>query len=191
MWYSYWLQAKGYGAAEHGRQADAPLDPTQRDEADREQLRGWLIQMTFDNTVAVVGTLIVILAFLILGTELLRPQGLVPEENRVAETLGQLLGGVWGPVGFWFMVVGVFVGFWDTVLSDQDGFGRLFADGTRILLRPFRFGGRWDDETFLKRVYVIGLVTVLPIALYAWVIRWACLSSREPSRSRISRWSPG
>jgi hypothetical protein len=122
--------------------------------------------MTLDTTVAVAGTLVVTLAFLVLGTQLLRPAGLVPEEDRVAEVLGELLGGVWGQAGFWFMVLGVFVGFWDTVLSDQDGFGRMFADGTRRLLGSRWTSGRWADEAFLQRGFVLVLVTALPIALY-------------------------
>jgi len=59
----------------------------------------------------------------------------------------------------------VFVGFWDTVLSDQDGHGRLFANGTRLLLGR-RARGRWADERWLRRAFVLGLTTVLPIGLY-------------------------
>ncbi|HEX5541326.1 MAG TPA: Nramp family divalent metal transporter [Micromonospora sp.] len=125
IWYSYWLPAKGYGAA--GKSPAA---------GDIERLRGWIRQMTLDTSIAVVGTLLITMAFLILGVELLRPRGLVPEEERVAEVLGRLLGDLWGPVGFWFMVVAVFIGFWDTVLSDQDGFSRMFASGARLLRRP-------------------------------------------------------
>jgi hypothetical protein len=101
----------------------------------------------------------------ILGTELLRPQGLVPEENKVAETLGKILGDLWGPVGFWFMVGGVFIGFWDTVLSDQDGHSRLFASGT-CHLAGAKLKGKWRDEQFLKGFFVVVLVTFLPITLY-------------------------
>jgi hypothetical protein len=55
--------------------------------------------MTLDNTSAVVGTLVITLAFLMLGVERLRPQGLVPQgEQGCAAVLGQLLGGVWGPI---------------------------------------------------------------------------------------------
>lgn len=165
IWYSYWIRAKRYGAA--GLPQDSPgFDPRSAADPDRERLRGWLKQMTLDNSIAVVGTLIITLAFLILGVELLRPEGLVPEEDRVADVLGELLGGVWGPVGYWFMVTGVFVGFWDTVLSDQDGFGRMFADGARHTVRQFGLSGRWADEERLRRGFVIVLLTVLPVALY-------------------------
>lgn len=166
MWYSYWITSKGYGAARIERPETEPVDVKGLADSDRGRLQGWLTQMTFDTTVAVIGALIITLAFLILGAELLRPRGLVPEENQVAATLGTLLGGVFGVVGFWFMIVAVFIGFWDTVLSDQDGFGRMFASGTRILGKSFGLSGRWTDEKFLRKSFVIGLVTIVPIALY-------------------------
>jgi Mn2+/Fe2+ NRAMP family transporter len=170
IWYSYWIQKKGYGAAQHGQ----TLNPKGHNitAGDKQKLNGWIRHMTLDNTMAVVGTCIITLAFLILGAELLRPEGLVPEEDKVAEVLGKLLGQVWGPVGFWFMIICVFIGFWDTVLSDQDGFGRMFSGGTKILLKPLKLHQRWSDEKFLNRLFVIVLVTVLPIILY--------LVQREP-----------
>jgi Mn2+/Fe2+ NRAMP family transporter len=158
IWYSYWCVEKGYGAAATKNARDA------------ERLRGWVAQMTLDNTVAVVGTFLIAGAFLVLGAELLKPQGLVPEEQRVAATLGRLLGDVWGPAAYWFMIAGVFVGFWDTVLSDQDGHGRMFADGSRLVLPRLRS----IDKEMLRRAFVAVLVTALPIALY--------LSVGEPVR---------
>lgn len=161
IWYSFWVKAKRYGAAARG----GTVELRDLQQADRRRLRGWIGVMTLDCTVAVVGTLVVTLAFLILGTELLGPRKLVPEEDRVASVLGRLLGDVWGRAGFWFMVLGVFVGFWDTVLSDQDGHGRMFSTGIRLLLRPLGRGW-WTDEERLRRAVVLVIVTALPIALY-------------------------
>ena len=121
--------------------------------------------MSLDTTTAVIGTVIITLSFLILGTELLKPKGLVPEENKVAQTLGQILGSLWGPVGFWFMIVSVFIGFWDTVLSDQDGHSRVFTSGTKHLMGK-KLKGRWSDEKFLKRLFVIVVLTIIPVILY-------------------------
>jgi Mn2+/Fe2+ NRAMP family transporter len=148
IWYSYWTVAKGYGKG---------------GDRDVAHLRSWVTQMTLDNTVAVVGTFLVAAAFLVLGAELLQPRGLVPEEQQVASTLGRLLGDVWGPAAYWFMITGVFIGFWDTVLSDQDGHSRMFADGTRLIMPSLK---KYSEAT-LRRVFVLGLVTVPPIALYA------------------------
>lgn len=157
LWYSYWVQAKGYGAAA----MTEPPDLDALEEKDVAHLRGWVRQMTLDNTVAVVGTLALTMAFLVLGAELLRPEGLVPDEDRIADVLGELLGGVWGRAGYWFMILAVFVGFWDTVLSDQDGFGRMFANGTSLTLPGVRV-----DTDLMRRLYVVLLLTVAPVALY-------------------------
>jgi Mn2+/Fe2+ NRAMP family transporter len=166
IWYSYWITEKGYGAASLARRSHSPIRPQDLGRDDQQRLRGWVTQMTFDCSIAVLGTLIVTVAFLILGTELLLPRNLVPEEDRVAQTLGRLLGDVWGPIGFWFMVTAVFIGFWDTVLSDQDGHGRLFANGARLLARGLGIKGAWQSEDRLQKVFVTSLATVLPIVLY-------------------------
>ena len=174
IWYSYWLPAKGYGAAGARDDAPSPREAphggtarTGAPDADRDaRLRGWLRQLTLDNTVAVVGTLVITLGFLVLGTELLRPRGLVPEEERMAQVLGQLLGQVWGRVGLYAMLVGLLVGFWSTVLSNQDGFARMFAHGTRLIVRR---GGRWADDAFLRRAFVFVHLSALPIGLFLLV----------------------
>lgn len=168
IWYSYWIQKKGYGAASAVNGTERRKANRYTDE-DKRKLKGWIRQMTIDNNFAVFGTLLVTVSFLILGAELLKPRGLVPEENKVAEVLGHLLGTIWGAPGFWFMILAIFVGFWDTVLSDQDGFGRMFAGGFRLLLSPFHLKGKWNDETFLKNLVVIVVATLLPIILYLLV----------------------
>jgi len=164
MWYSYWVEARGYGAASvKGRER---INPKQLDQGEKKKLQGWMGLTLLSNTLAVSGALLAALSFLILGGELLRPQGLVPKENQVAETLGRLLGDIWGPFGFWFMIAIVFITFCSTVLSVEDGFGRMFADGTQILLQGFGVRGRWTQEKFLQRFYIIVLLVALPIAVY-------------------------
>lgn len=165
-WYSFWLRTKRYGAA---ALAGERVEPASLAEEDRTRLRGWLRQLTLDNTVAVVGTLVIMLAFLVLGAELLRPRRTLPEEDRIARVLGELLGGVWGDLGFWVMVGAVLVGFWSTVLSSQDGFARMFSSGTHLLAGAYRAQGRWRDYRFLCRTYLVVLLTVLPLGLYLLV----------------------
>jgi Mn2+/Fe2+ NRAMP family transporter len=164
LWYSYWVRAKRFGAAA----LDARRNPSELSETERSHLAGWVRHMTVDCTLAVIGTLIVTLAFLVLGTELLGPKRLLPEEERVAEVLGRLLGDVWGPAGFWAMVVGLLVAFSATVLSNQDGHGRLHADGTRLLLKSFGIEPPWARESTLQKAYIVVLLTALPIVLFAW-----------------------
>lgn len=84
----------------------------------------------------------------------------------MAGVLGRLLGDVWGPVGFWFMVGAILLGFWCTTLSVQDGFGRLLGHGAVILLKPAGAKGRWADVKFWRVVLLAGLLTAAPVALY-------------------------
>jgi Mn2+/Fe2+ NRAMP family transporter len=162
MWFSYWVDARGYGAAAAAAKPAFPLP-----DADRARLRGWLSVMTLTNTLAVIGAMLMALAFLVLGGELLRPEGLVPDEDRVAETLGRLLGGVWGPAGFWFMIAAVFATFCSTTLSVQDGFGRMFGDGLAILAASAGARGRWAGRRRLERACAIVLLGAAPVATFA------------------------
>jgi Mn2+/Fe2+ NRAMP family transporter len=164
MWFSYWTAARGYGAASDNQHE--PIEPGNLPEEQKKELRSWIKHMTIANTLAVCGALVIAFAFLILGAELLQPQGLLPEKARVAETLGQLMGGVWGRIGFWFMIGAVFVTFVSTILSDQDGFGRMFSDGTSILAADKTANKKWNDARFLKKVVVIFVLGILPIAIY-------------------------
>lgn len=164
MWFSYWTAARGYGAA--SLHHTEPIDPAQLPEDQKRELKGWIKHLTIANTLAVLGALVIAFAFLILGTELLKPEGLLPEENKVARVLGQLMGGVWGIIGFWFMIAAVFITFMSTILSDQDGFGRMFADGTAILVAGGGQPKPWADPARLKKIFVLVLLAILPVITY-------------------------
>lgn len=164
MWFSYWTKERGYGAA--SLQRPTPLNTKSLNKEEREKLKGWIGHMTTANSLAVIGALVIAFAFLILGTELLKPKGLVPEENKVSETLGQLLGGIWGQTGFWFMIAAVFVTFISTMLSGQDGFGRMFSDGAAILLKKTGVPKKWKEPKFLQNVFLIILLCILPAITY-------------------------
>jgi Mn2+/Fe2+ NRAMP family transporter len=161
IWYSYWLPAKGYGARqinETGQEAFAT-------EKGRQYLGGWIRQMTLDISVGIIAGTIIVLAFLILGAELLGPKKIVPEENKVAETLGGMLKNLWGATGYWLMIVGVFAGFWGTVLTNQDGWARMLANGMRVLFPASK--SKWlRNEQRLKKLFVVFIFTMLPIVIY-------------------------
>ena len=163
-WYSYWVPAKGYGAASVQNPEEA-----WRDENNISKLKGWIKEMTFDNTLGVIGGLLVVVAFLILGTELLRPQQLVPEENKVASVLGKLLESTWGKAGFWAMIVGVLIGFWNTTMTNQDGWGRLFANGSHILIGNRQVNKKWKDEGYLRKWISWILLAAIPLIVYLFV----------------------
>ncbi len=104
-----------------------------------------------------------------MGAELLEPEGVVPAENEVAKVLDQLLGDVWGSVGYCFMITAVFIGFWQTTLTNQDGWSRLLADGGSIIMRRFQVKSRWANEKFLQKVLLIVLLTGVTATVYLFV----------------------
>ena len=190
MWYSYWVAARGYGgrvgSQDHGQDEDQagqagtagqPGDGTAgAGELDVEELtrraRGWLRVMSTTALIGVVGGMLVILSFLILGAELLGPEGIVPEGVRVAEDLTKLFSEVWGTAGRWILLVGIFVALWGTIIADQDGWGRMYADATFMLLpakgqreRHGLLGWVLASHERLRDIYIVALLVVLPIGI--------------------------
>lgn len=160
-WYSYWIPEKGYGAA---KIADA--DKAWNSDQNKNKLKGWLSEMTFDNTLGVIGGLIIVLSFLILGAELLRPEGIVPEENKVASALGKLLESSWGKVGFWIMIVGVLIGFWNTAMTNADGWARLLFNGFSLLFFKNLKDSKWKEEKYTRKRILWILLGAVPLAVY-------------------------
>ncbi|WP_224999408.1 Nramp family divalent metal transporter [Cesiribacter sp. SM1] len=143
MWFSYWVAARAYGGELTSLEEvktfsyeDEKHDITEH-KGTYSQLRRWLRTMTVTALVGVVGGGLILISFLILGAELLQPEGLIPEGIDVAKDLTKLLSGVWGEVGRWSLIVGILIALVGTILSNQDGYGRMFADGTVILALPY------------------------------------------------------
>ena len=176
LWFSYWVQAKGYGAAatapdaqNTGRPVSSPHDTLPATSAppdDTAKLRGWTRQMTGTITLAVVGATIIALGFLVLGAELLWPKRLTPEQNQIAQTLGRLLGDVWGRFGFWFMISAMALTFVSTLLSSIDGYSRMLGEGLELVRR-----GRlhWLSPERLKQGLLLVVLSALPAGTYLLV----------------------
>jgi Mn2+/Fe2+ NRAMP family transporter len=120
----------------------------------------------------VVGATVVNVSFLTLGAELLRPLGVIPEGIRVAEDLAGLLSQVWGPAGGWVLVTGIFVALWGSILANQDGWGRMYADATLMFLPRSERGhsvlGRPLPmiRLYLRNTYILTVLTAVPIFLF-------------------------
>jgi Mn2+/Fe2+ NRAMP family transporter len=160
-WYSYWIPQKGYGAAgiENFKQL-------WKDEKNIKNLKGWIKEMTLDNSLGVIGGLMIVFSFLILGAELLGPKHLVPEQNKVAEVLGQLLQATWGKTGFWIMITGIMIGFWNTAMTNADGWARLFSNATAILLTRRKIPSKWKHAGYLRTRILWVILVLLPMGVY-------------------------
>lgn len=178
LWFSYWIAARGFGgsdldAGDEGEVTETWEEPEDDDRPER--LHGWRRLMSQTALIGVVTGGVVLISFLILGAELLRPEGIVPEGIDVAEDLARLLSDVWGAPGFWFLIICVVLALWGTVLSNQDGWPRTFADALLLLQ-----GKGSDDEPawrsklrqrkYLHRGAVIVAVTAAPLVVL-WVVQ--------------------
>ncbi|WP_292518669.1 Nramp family divalent metal transporter [Methanoculleus sp.] len=173
IWYSYWLTARGYGAAYYTvhrqggeerviEEEDLP-DITHLSRGEKEEMRGWLRLMAISTTIAAAIVLLLLIALLILGTELLRPEGLLPEGPEVTAVLSVLLGEVWGPPGAWLMILAAFFAFWSTLVANLDGWTRMLGQGSIFIARQMRATGRWVSMRFYRYIYLIGLMGILPL----------------------------
>lgn len=137
MWFSYWVVAREYGGPQL---SEEDIEQQRSEEEVNEEvgtrLKRWMKIMSNTAAIGVVGGGLVIVCFLILGTELLKPEGIVPEGIDVAKDLSMLLSEVWGQLGFWMLIISITIALAGTILSNQDGWGRMFADSTLILLEP-------------------------------------------------------
>ncbi len=181
MWFSYWVVAREYGGKQlSDENIEQKKDDSQLNSDITEKLKKWMKVMSNAAAIGVIGGGLVIISFLILGTELLKPQGIVPEGIDVAKDLSMLLSDVWGRVGFWLLIISITVALAGTILSNQDGWGRMFADATLILLSrrikesPSLQGDQeknwWQkiitDRGKLKNTYAIIFGAIIPLIVF-------------------------
>ncbi|MEW6116538.1 MAG: Nramp family divalent metal transporter [Nitrospirota bacterium] len=174
MWYSYWVAARSYGGPvfEEEKPEEEKLTVESGFEADkRSWLHSWLTIMGTAAAVGAVGATLVNLSFLTLGAELLGPLRIIPEGMRVAEDIARMLSDVWGPLGAWILIVGIFVALWGSILANQDGWGRMYADATLMLFSTKRGG---ESKTIrqagmrlhLKNAYITLVLTAVPVIVF-------------------------
>jgi Mn2+/Fe2+ NRAMP family transporter len=183
MWFSYWTAARGYGGSvppsENPTGAGGPPERLQSDDALAHRLKKWQRVLALAAGIGVVGAFITNLAFIILGTELLRPEGIIPEGIEVAEDLTLLLSEIWGAAGMWILTIGMVVALWGTIISNIDGWPRLFTDATLILFGRSRreehawsWLRQWISEENASKVrlfYITIVATVFPLILFLMV----------------------
>lgn len=193
VWFSYWTATRGYGGGlqplrdeEDGEQASEPS--SSRDGSGEEApavrhhvIHSWTGVMSGAAALGVIGGGVVITAFLILGAELLGPEGIVPEGTDVARDLTRLFSGVWGEAGRYLILIAIIVAIGGSVLANQDGWGRSFADMTLILSREqrrlqqgwvYRLMARsnsigwslWKRRN-LKRLFIVTITGILPAVI--------------------------
>src|SRR5690606_35061356 len=125
----------------------------------------WLRTMSWAAAAGVAGGTVVLLAYMVLGAELLAPEGILPEGPDVVADLARLLQDVWGRSGFWLMIVSVIVALGGSIFANQDGWGRSFADMTLILRRGTDSDRLRLGRRRLTEIYVATLTGLAPIVV--------------------------
>lgn len=85
----------------------------------------------------------------------------MPSGIGVADDLMLLLSEVWGTVGHWLMFTAIVVALGGSVLANQDGWSRAFADIT--LLLSGKSGRSWTERVTSWRPETMGTARALKI----------------------------
>lgn len=193
VWFGYWTATRGFGGGLQGREPDDEVPASSRNEIEGTEsesmdarlanARGWIRIMTKTAALGVVGGLIVIFSFMVLGAELLAPQGIMPDGPEVAVDLTRIFSDVWGEFGRYLLLTAIVIALGGSILANQDGWGRSFADMTLIFTRSQRndqgagillksldaldrklpwplFERRW-----LKRLYIVTVTGLVPVII--------------------------
>ncbi|MDO3381601.1 Nramp family divalent metal transporter [Gilvimarinus algae] len=189
VWFGYWTATRGFGGGLESRDTDDECEqsvPTASDSSDTvkfQRVKDWVKVMTGAATLGVIGGLLVITAFLILGAELLGASGEIPKGTDVATDLTSLFSDVWGSWGEYLLLAAIIIALGGSVLANQDGWGRSFADMTLILTRELRDDAN-DNKALalqnwlhrktrlslfkrrsLKRLFVVAVTGIIPIGI--------------------------
>lgn len=190
VWFGYWTATRGFGGGlesydrdDEREQSSGDEDPGRSEEDRLRHARDWVKVMRGTATAGVLGGLLVITAFMVLGSELLAPEGTIPRGTDVAVDLTRLFSEVWGRLGEYFLLAAIIIALGGSVLANQDGWGRSFADITLILTREQRQAGRLHrtlaatenllekagialfKRQHLKRLFVTTVTGVVPILI--------------------------
>lgn len=193
VWFGYWTATRGFGGGLQNYESedempDASKEELEGTESESEERRvanaqGWIRVMSKTAALGVIGGLLVIFSFMVLGAELLAPEGIMPDGPQVAVDLTNIFSEVWGEIGRYLLLSAIVIALGGSILANQDGWGRSFADMTLILSRSQRQTGKsnalikgldglarilpWPlfERHWLKRFYIIIVTGLIPIII--------------------------
>lgn len=193
VWFGYWTATRGFGGGLQSREPDDEMPDDSRQEMERTgpkphaervaHLKRWIRTMTATAALGVIGGLVVIFSFLVLGAELLAPEDIMPEGPKVAVDLTNIFSDVWGEIGRYVLLAAIVIALGGSILANQDGWGRSFADMTLIVTRAHREAGnsswlsrslsaldRWlpwpvFERRWLKRLYIVVVTGIVPLLI--------------------------
>lgn len=116
IWFSMWTHGSGRGAS---GSKGAPLP------ADRERIKGWIKVNQIDLGINTVLTALLTTGFLLAGSAILMPQGLVPGGDELGLVISKIAGNFFGKNGEIIFLVGIFGTLYSTLVANIDGLCRV------------------------------------------------------------------
>lgn len=183
VWFGYWTALRGYGGGLANHAENTRQDSSQSEEQRHSRISSWIGLMSGTAAAGVIGGLIILTAFMVLGAELLAPEGILPEGPDVAVDLSRLFSDVWGEPGRYLLLLAIIIALGGSILADQDGWSRSFADMTMILRRGSqessppgviaglfaRLGKRsreaLENRKYVTRIYVLSVTGAIPVII--------------------------
>lgn len=162
IWFAYWSMARGFAGGEVNAETENvdTADPYSRATSENDEtfphqdiLQSWFSLLRKVALLGVVSGSVVILAFLVLGAELLAPAGILPQGVDVAKQLMALFADAYGSAGGTILLGAIVIALGGSVFANQDGWGRTFADITRILIRDADDGD--GSAPFVSRINAV------------------------------------
>lgn len=117
--YNYWCIEKGYAAYTGPRSDSAEW---------KKRARGWISVMNLDAIFAMIIYTIVTAAFYLLGAAVLHNRNVIPEGNKVIETLALIYTQSLGPGARILYLVGAFFVLFSSVFASLAAWTRIFPD---------------------------------------------------------------
>ncbi|MDH7943362.1 Nramp family divalent metal transporter [Pseudohongiella sp. SYSU M77423] len=194
IWFGYWTATRGYGGGLRSQESDQETVESEEKSTSREQapktpqqrLQRWISVGSGAALLGCLGGLIVLVAFMILGAELLAAKENLPQGTDVAIDLTTMFSGIWGAMGKWMLLTIVFIALVGSIVANQDGWGRSFADMCLILSRRARqasqpgpmisiirsLESRFESEILsrimLKRLFILSVTGLVPLLILAF-----------------------
>jgi Mn2+/Fe2+ NRAMP family transporter len=156
LFYSYWMREKGVGMASGGAGLPAASPEAQ------SRLRAWYRYLSVETLIGIVGNLFTTLMTCLLAYAILRPQGLVPDQFRIAVVQSEFFAASWGTAGrlLFLVIAGAFLA--DTWLATVDSVARIHLDVAGSLWPSF---ARRDQRRWY-RILVVALAVITSVTMY-------------------------
>lgn len=138
--YAMYVQETGYGKFAGPRDSDEWVD----------RMNGWLNVMKVDVLLSLAVIIVVTVAFFIVGATLVAGLGNYPDGPQLAVFLANAYGNLFGPAGYWLLLIGGFFALYSTAFGET----QLVATAWPDWIQQTEWGNNYETERISKAVAI-------------------------------------